>query len=544
MTDRKFWIIAIGSMALTLFVTWPVALHPASTVYTPLDHISTDMYSVMAICLWYPSLGQFAATNMLCAPFSQPTFPVHILGWVISPITCAFGPIFSHNLLTIFGLFSSALAAYALAMRLTKNRAASILSGISFGFCPYMLLRAYTTYDTIQVAWIPLFVLSLLHLSTHWRTVIPVTLTLFCATFLSHPYYAVFSPVLAGAYLITHGARHWKKIALAFAITAAIGVAHFEINFQGRNPVPAKTTVDQQALRLIPADYIIPPEQTFALGAQTKPYWDNAYRTEGRVSINCAAYLGVVAMSLATIGAWRKRKDRTVRFLIATGAIAFVVTLGPDYLLSEALLAVAPFARRVSAYKVFVQFSVAILAAIGLASMRRRPALAISLCALAFIETATVPPFHTANITRQIPPAYEWLRGQPGDGIVLEYPMFKANKQDYQGYTFYQMFHGKRLFNSGGGWIQGVPPNMRGFWEKMANDPAALISPANLDTLYALGVRYIVRHPFVATRTANFPSTPQLKKMPPRLRPVLPLPDRDPDTNYPHDYWFSEVYAL
>src|SRR3990167_1519979 len=548
-------------LALTLFITWPTFLSPVTTVYTPLDHITTDMYSAMS-SLWYPTLGDFSETNMLCAPYSQRTPPVFLLGLLMAPLTRVGGPIFSHNLLTWWGLFSSAFFAFLLSLHLTKRQDASILAGIIFGFCPYMLLRAYTTFDTIQAGWIPLYILCLFRYTERstWERAFAVGGALLGATFLSYPYYVVFFPILTAIYFAFFQ-KGFRKIFFVGSAVFMVFAAYYTafLRMPAHLPTASRTPAHQRELKLVPADYLVPVQQSALFGSMTRSYWDRAYRAERRVSLNCAAYVGWIALGLALYGAFRNVHDRTsapeqgrrVGFFGIVAGTALIVTLGPDYGLSQAMLWVAPFARRVSVYKIFVQLSVAVLAAYGVCAVSRRlsGAVLIALCGMVFLEFTTVPPFQTREVTR-IPPAYEWLVKQP-DGIVFEYPMFKASGQDYQGYMFYQMFHGKRLFNPAGNvGLSTVPTSMRGFWKKMET-PMAITEQANIDTLRSLGVRYLVRHFQFSTWTVTFPPPPQPKEIPLKLVFPVNVPElhtwrfsTNPPDVTPFDYLYTEIYEL
>lgn len=67
---------AILFLALVLLATWPLALRPATSVYSPLDHISTDQYAAMWNHFFWPALAIRSGIDphrcpQLCAPYSQ-----------------------------------------------------------------------------------------------------------------------------------------------------------------------------------------------------------------------------------------------------------------------------------------------------------------------------------------------------------------------------------------------------------------------------------------------------------------------------------------
>ncbi len=554
---------------LTLCVTFPLVLSPASSIYSPTDHISTDVYATMAITLWWPkyaiwNLGQsLLRTPMLCAPYSYFLSTSFLIGWFALPVTLLTSPVFTNNLLTWAGYFLSALSAYLLVHHLTRNRLASALSGVVFAFCPYMLLRGYTTYDTIQVQWLPLYILALLKFDEErsWKNAGWLAGSLLGAILLSLFYYFVFFPILTGAYLIVrlvayHRTRKERvqspesrvqsqeletqdsglraswlsglisrqdlvKLTAVGAVVAGAFVLHYKLDIQPppdlpkvESGLPMRRSVDQLwELRMAVKDYFVPVQQSAVFGGAVKDYWQEIYQTERRNSINSAAYVGYVALILAAYALYRRRDWKTAFFALF-GLLALLATLGPyPFTPAWLMFQYAPFVRRINFYKVYVQLAVAVLAGIGLSlflerfKARKQQVIATGgLIALSCLEYTITPPLIHTDVS-WIPRPYTWLSQVSGDPIVMEYPMRKAWGADYQGYYYYQMWHRKRLFN---GLVSHsfVPLQYRPFWEDM-EVPAAIADENNQAVLRHFGVKYILKHYRVQSQKAILRSLPQ-----------------------------------
>jgi len=86
-----------------------------------------------------------------------------LLGMLATPVTLAFGPIATFNVLMTLAPAASALAAYFLARRCTTWRPAAFAAGLLFGFSPYMIAASYGTH--IHLTWMvaPPLIFIVLH---------------------------------------------------------------------------------------------------------------------------------------------------------------------------------------------------------------------------------------------------------------------------------------------------------------------------------------------------------------------------------------------
>jgi hypothetical protein len=77
-------------------------------------------------------------------------------GLVLAPVTLAFGPVLSFNLLLALGLGLSAWTAAIVFGRYVRNRGAALLGGLVFGFSPYMLAQSLGHLQLTLVFLVPL----------------------------------------------------------------------------------------------------------------------------------------------------------------------------------------------------------------------------------------------------------------------------------------------------------------------------------------------------------------------------------------------------
>ncbi len=77
---------------------------------------------------------------------------------ILTPITFAFGPIFSFNFLTVLALPISASVAYLAIRRYCKSRISAFIGALLYGFSPYMLAQSLG-HPNLTLVWYPPFVL-------------------------------------------------------------------------------------------------------------------------------------------------------------------------------------------------------------------------------------------------------------------------------------------------------------------------------------------------------------------------------------------------
>jgi len=148
-----------------------------------------------------------------------------------------------------------------------------------------------------------------------------------------------------------------------------------------------------------------------------------------------------------------------------------------------------------SRYAEFAIFSTVILAGFGMKYLRekfdnKRFVIwgTIGLLLLLNLEYLSVPQrTRFIPIKNDIPPTYRWLEGEISDGPVVELPFHKNIGHDAV-YMYFSIFHRKKIVNGYSGFFPPAVFYIRKIFETFP-------SPASLDILNALGIKYVILHP-------------------------------------------------
>lgn len=570
-------------------LTFPLIFRMNSSIYGPYDHVTTDLFANINIYFWWLKESIFHLKispfndSYIAAPFSTKLAFVNLTGFLQLPITLIFGDLFSRNFAILFNLVVSALGMFFLVRHLTKSNGAAFISGIIFAFCPNMLVRSYTTYDSTQVQWIPfytLFVLRYLENRT-WKNIIIAGAFLLLHVVMSFPYYLVYLPIHTTVLLGTFAAWYCvgknkspktllrilssKESLIAFFragiivfVCFILFVIYFKIVVGGDTTMESfkRTTEQLQELSLAPTDYMMPHPSSALLKSDVKEtYWD-ADRP-GKDPDSFVAYIGYVAIILSLIGAFTV-KGPVKWFFISGGFVAFISTLGPTLfgiLTPSGFIHsfYAPFARRILIYKVFVQFSIAGLAGFGIATILKwikesfvSTAFIALIAVMILAEYALVPPAMSVNLTKK-PLLYDKIAALPDSSIIIEVPVLRNNGLPYQGYLYYQTKHHKRLFNPQLG-VSGVPERLKPFYKQM-EVPLEAADYSNLAAMRYLGVTHLTYHWYIGTSTVGFRSfiVPALYNVAVKGLKTLYENREDPNKNFftfPYDYTFADLYEI
>ncbi len=475
------------------------------------------------------------------APFGYPvalsetTLANTVLGL---PVTAGFGEVVSYNVALLMSFVLSGFAGYLLGFSVSRRRFAGLIAGTIFAFAPYRFAHLGAGHLPLMgTQWIPLTVLYLERLI---RTKRPHDSALagffFGLAALSSWYYAymigLFIPIYVA--LRVHSWRNRKSaVELGYGLLLMAVIAGLVV-------VPAlvpllRTTGRQAAaypLRYVdqwsasPLDFLMPnimhplwgrtvaeryPQNVFenmlfvgwlpvALAWLGWRRWQVAGRVYGRL----AAVASLLALG-TTLHFWagpvhlpvpdgpRLLFERGMHWLTTRSALnpiqwdmgvpgAIVVPL-PTLLLYLFL----PFfnAMRVWArFGLIVILAVAVLAGLGTATLtryRHGRIIAALVWAGILIEFAPMP-FALGYSYVQPQPVDRWLAGQPGSGLVIQFPLDRT----WYGYPLYEArWHGKPVAY---GYGTFVPQRYR-------EDAGPLAGFPDVDSMNLLrewGVRYIV----------------------------------------------------
>jgi len=219
-------------------------------------------------------------------------------------------------------------------------------------------------------------------------------------------------------------------------------------------------------------------------------------------------YLGWVSIIFAAIAI---KKYRTlpeylfyIKFLIFLALAAFLVSMPPyfDLLLFKAyfpsflLYKVLPMFRAYARFGILVILSTMTLAGFGIKfsmdllkdSPTKLISLKLAIIALILFEFINIPPLHCTNLDDKIPLVYSWLRDQPGDFAIAEYPMRSGDTSEGYinlNYLFYQRIHQKKLIES----VLPVPEAL-----KIRDRITDITVPGAVPQLKKMGIKYVIVH--------------------------------------------------
>lgn len=233
--------LGVGALfaTLTLLATWPQILHMAEGVRDGGDPLFNswvlawnahtfkqgEFFDLFDANIFYPHRRTLA--------YSEHLFPQSLLA---APVLWASSnPILAHNIIFLLSFFTSGLGMYALAFRLTRATAPSILAGVVFAFCPTMFDHL-SHVQVLAAGGIPLSFLFLDRFLNQRRW---PDLALFAAVFttqiLANGYYALFLSLAVGMFLLIELPRRgllgdrrvWRGLVLAGILVSAATIPFF-----------------------------------------------------------------------------------------------------------------------------------------------------------------------------------------------------------------------------------------------------------------------------------------------------------------------------
>jgi len=284
-------------------------------------------------------------------------------------------------------------------------------------------------------------------------------------------------------------------ISVAKGMLASKGSAPSAFNVYNR---PFEDLFDQSAR---PLSYLLPAVVHPVFGSFTEQFAGT--ELYGSSFTEHTLYLGWVTLILAFI-AFRRRKsvaDPNERFYIgffaALTLAAWLFSQPPwwkignlkIYMPAFFIHQVLPAFRAYCRFGIVVMFAVSVLAGFGLKfllesrkSRKSKAGLTVLCCGLLLFEFWNYPPFKVIDLSR-IPQAYYWLKDQPKDTVIAEYPLDQDAPNEM--YRLYQATHEKKMINYT---VPGTYAN------KVGHTVAKLSDPGTAERLKWLGVKYVLVH--------------------------------------------------
>ena len=377
------WPLAFYAVLSLVLFGLPVIGHLGSRIVAS-DQIDSSQF--MWFLAWWPhailhGLNPFV-THEIFYPSGfnlEWSTAMPLEGILLAPITLAFSPVVSWNVIQLLSPALSAWTAYLLCRHVTRRTGPSLIGGYLFGFSPYMLVHLTGGPYLAMVAFVPLFVLLVLKLiegsiGAKWF-VVAMALCLAGQYLTSTEVLATSSLCGAFALSIAYGLladlrpelrRAVGLLALAY-VGAGVLVSPFLYYFFFGTHYPPGATGFAADL----SSFVLPPRLVFVQLHSGPPY----------VGSNLEGYLSIPLVLLAADVAWRRRSSRPTLVAVIAALAAAIASLGgrllvrghltsiwlPWHLLSH--LPVLRYAIPVR-LALFVILPVAVLAAIGLADAR------------------------------------------------------------------------------------------------------------------------------------------------------------------------------
>ena len=444
-------------------------------------------------------------------PYSNSlTFGDHLLpeGLLALPVNALTGnAVLALNLVTGFGLFSSALAGYFLVSKLLDDREAGLMAGTVLAFNGFMqgeLLR-------VQVLQLQGWCLALLFLwrfteTPSWRHSIASSVALGLQG-LTGTYYAIYSVALTPCFVLAAYAARRRRPAPFEALRLLVPA--LVIGLAGVLFLSPYRLVASQSLAQKPiangadlAAFFLPGPDFWLLGGTipSAPTGESHH------------FLGYVPLLLAALAAWtflaeRGEQDPAKRFLALSSlvliAVGGLIAAGGYPRFMGLPLGESPYLRMlrsiptlrgmatVERASVLVHFGLALLAGLGAHRMWRgkpRLVLATALATLAAAEQWTRPgPGFRVPAGAELPAVYRFLAG--GTGAVAELPLFPDRLLRFRAlYPYFSTYH----------W-RPVPIGRTSFYppahDYLANLLQGFPDEVSIAALRALRIRDIVVHP-------------------------------------------------
>jgi hypothetical protein len=432
------------------------------------------------------------------------------------------GGLAAHNLSLLVNLALCGFAAFLLIRDVTGNGLAAFLGGLIYQCWPFRLSQLGHP-NLVSTQWIPLFLLFLIRAlrGGRWRD------GALAGVFLALTGYTrwqqlVPAAIVGSIYLVSTLPDRWvSRRRSVQALLLAGGVAAIALappallllNAQRTTPVDLLVEEEETIKQTDLLAYLTPSASHPVLGSLTRPAYERYYADYSGGSF--AAYIGVIALALALLGARKGRRDALP--WVAMAFVLLLLALGPVLRLGGQLYPAVPTLYRLAArlfvvrllrfparFNMFLALPVAVLAAHGatqalaLACRRGRWTAVFLSCLLG---TAILFEYWSAPIPLeqpQVSPFYVQLAAEPGDFAVLNLPIDPHKSKLYM---FVQVTHHHPILQGHASrspqgtyaYLDGHPW-LRVLRQYSEMDPGLADVSRQLASLAADDVRYIILH--------------------------------------------------
>lgn len=528
-------------IALTVIFTFPLGRGFSS--YIPAFSSTDEPYAAVWSFWWFAyaaSHGQpLTDFTTIAAPFGQKNPPGAYLYWTALNqfLSLHTSPLVAYNLQVFASYILSGLFMYLLVVYVTGSRLSSFFAALIFAFSPYHAVRSWQHLGLAQIQWIPLCILALLVM--YQRPTIRSALlcgAAFAAVMSVDLYYAYFMALVmcASVFFVCGYQRRLRPAGTLFGLLVIAGLVvvlicgmdlyHVLQFIRQKTATQASsgaygyirpfTDLFTQSAR--PLSYFLPAVFHPVLGKFTACLLGSPFY--GQSMTEHTLYLGMIPLSLALLAVWQCRQQRLYRaFFIFLALFAWWCSQPPWWQIgglrlpmpSFFLYKIFPMFRAYCRFGILVMLAVAVLAGMGLQALLsglKHKAARIILAGVVSIgvlaEFWTYPPFKVIDVS-VLPQVYYWLRNQPGEFTVAEYPL-DLEGPDPQ-YQFFQTVHQKNIINAT---TPGTPAHT------FSQSLTRLSQPSVAAVLKWMGVRYVLVHRQSYHQTGLVEASQELERIP------------------------------
>ncbi len=521
-------LIFILFLAATFIFFYPVLLKINSRIA---GFSSTDEpFGVIWSFWWfkYSFLHKISPNfiNVIAHPFgiiqkADTLFPFWgFLARIISIIT---NEVIAYNTILLSSFVLSALTMYYLVFFFTKDTAASIFSSLIYAFCPFHLVRVFQHFGTAQIQWMPLFILLLFKVRNDRRIKTILLLSLGLAlNYYYDVHYAYFMLIVSFLFcvLVMFNKNEVNRFISVFYLGLGI-LGGLILIIPVFLPLLSKLSASVGHVASV-RSFVRPFEDLFSQSARPlsyflpfteQPIFGNFTRLFVGSDIWGASltehniFLGFIPISLSIFAFIKRRalivffKDKgkdisfVLKFFFCLVAVSWLFSQPPwwnllgfkIYMPSFLMYKILPMFRAYVRFGVLVMLGVSVLAGFGLLillarfrSLKVKISIAILVCVLSMFEFWCDPKEHSINLANY-PQVYHWLKEQPGDFVVAEYPLDIEGPNET--YKFYQTKHNKKIIN---GCLPGT------YAHNVAQTLIKLSSFKTNENLSWMGVKYVL----------------------------------------------------
>jgi hypothetical protein len=517
---------------LTLILTAPLILYFSSSIYGyPGDHFAS---------LWWDWWQQHAAhyglkgnfSLLIGAPFGSSTGDIVYPFWniVLRTLGSLLGTVTARNLMIFLSFPLSGLFIYLVMVALTGSDAVGLVAGVIFAFSPYHFAQAISHMSLSQVEWLALLVFFMVLSRRKHRLRNAFYLAIaFILISITNYYYGFFAVIFVLGYLIfslvwslahrqvdykdsptvsnkRRVSYYWLMILIA-ALIATVVILPTIIPLV-KKVVSHQTQYSRNFSQLFVysarlQDYFVPPIFHPVFGKYVSRFL--SLRLHNSNFFEQTLFLGYTTIVLSLVGIFyivkRAKEEQKFwgYFFLFWAVAAFLLSASPwvkiagvkIFLPSYFIYELAPYFRVYARFGLHVILSLSILAGFGfffiyqkISSRFWKVALLSAILLLVVAEFINFPPPRITNINQVTKkPVYKWLKKQPGNFIVTEFPLASRIEPLNSYYLLGQSFHKKPLFNGA---------TLGSTADKLREEIVDTANPKTAKVLKFLGVKYVI----------------------------------------------------